>query len=85
MDTFVFENLTGEIIEYIEERLGIKIDSIKKQFLIDNYKDEFNNPIDKTAEFNFTAKSFRCDQVESDTIEIGENIEAIAPCSMTSS
>ena len=51
--------------------MGVMLNSSTKQRIIDDYKDEYDNPIKKTAEFTFTVKSFRCEKKESDKSKIG--------------
>ncbi|MBN2534512.1 MAG: hypothetical protein JXB88_16635, partial [Spirochaetales bacterium] len=74
IDEFEYKNPPSDVIDYIEERLGIIIDPAKKQFIINDYKDDFDNPIKQTAKFYFTVKSFRCDIAEADVLEIGARI-----------
>ncbi|MBN2532444.1 MAG: hypothetical protein JXB88_06105, partial [Spirochaetales bacterium] len=72
---FVFDTYENPVIPYLKERLGIEVDPVLFKYYIEDYEEPFSNPIDKTAKFYFTCKSFRCGEEKSDTIEIGDNIE----------
>jgi uncharacterized Zn-binding protein involved in type VI secretion len=73
IDSFAFKSTSSDIITYLEEKMGVQIDTATKQHIIDDYKQEYDNPIKKAAEFIFTVKSFRCEEQESGTSKIGSN------------
>jgi hypothetical protein len=58
----------------LKERLGIDVSGTALQFYIKDYKEKFDNPFDKTAKLFFTANSYRCEEVKSDLVEIGEDL-----------
>ena len=71
---FEFESPDSAAADYFRENLGIPLSSELLEHYISNYKDKYQNPIDKTAKFCFTVKSYRCAEVSSSTIEIGDDI-----------
>ncbi|MBN2532909.1 MAG: hypothetical protein JXB88_08460, partial [Spirochaetales bacterium] len=77
IDDFVFPYKQSDIVNYLEEKMGVHIDPAVKHLLIDDYKDEYDNPVKKEAKFFFTVKSFRCEEGESDPVTIGSTSSII--------
>jgi len=51
------------LIEYFKE-MGAPINPLRFKYYIEDYTEEFENPVKKTAKFFFTVKSFRCEEAE---------------------
>ena len=64
----------SDMASYLKERLGMEVSGEALRHCIKDYKEKYANPFDKTAKLFFTAKSYRCEEVKSDALEIGEDL-----------
>jgi uncharacterized Zn-binding protein involved in type VI secretion/phage baseplate assembly protein gpV len=71
IDDFAFKSTQSDIVNFLEEKMGVQLNLSTKQRIVDDYKDEYDNPIKKTAKFMFTVTSFRCEKKESGVSKIG--------------
>jgi uncharacterized Zn-binding protein involved in type VI secretion len=75
--TLVLPDKESSFIRFLEDKMGFTVDRSAAKYYIENYEEEFDNPHDKTAKFYFTCKSFRCKEVESGIIEIGDDLKLV--------
>jgi len=75
INELVFENdqdLTGG---FMKEQLGIDVSTDSFKLMIEDYDNDFENPVKKAIKLFFTAESFRCEMFKSGFIEIGDYYE----------
>ena len=77
IDTLVLPDKQSSFIQFLENQMDIVVNRSSVKYYIENYEEDFDNPHDKTAKFYFTCKSFRCEEVKSGIIEIGDELKLI--------
>ena len=81
MDTVAFKLPENDGAEYLRDRFGMPMSEQLLKYYITDYSKEFDNPYKKTTRFYFTVKSFRCELMISECIEIGDSL-SINVCDM---
>ncbi|MBN2442586.1 MAG: hypothetical protein JXJ04_14625, partial [Spirochaetales bacterium] len=74
VDAFVFESEENPLVNFAKDKLGVDIPPQILKLFIRDYEAKYENPAKETARFIFTCKSFRCKEVESPALEVGDNL-----------
>ncbi|MBN2738773.1 MAG: hypothetical protein JXR70_17455 [Spirochaetales bacterium] len=77
LDEYKLPERDNAVADFLKEKMDMDIDPEDYKYYIEDYEEPFDNPLTETAKFFFACKAFRCDEVKSEAIEIGDSLNII--------